>query len=159
MHGRRQFVVWIVPLSGVTNATLVGCYKCQPRLPQIEFTTRAKKFSSLSMLRIESGEEGEDDARSACPSDIRGYTHNTMAVTTWRNTVRWSQPLEKRPKFGLRSATRPHEAGITSNRGSAIPRWIRSQVLYSPPVNSREPGIPEISLCGPTVSLVTGSKS
>ena len=27
-------------------------------------------------------EEGEDDARSACPSDTLGYTHNTMAVTT-----------------------------------------------------------------------------
>ena len=33
MHGRRQFVVWIVPLSGVTNATLVVCYICQTRLP------------------------------------------------------------------------------------------------------------------------------
>ena len=28
------------------------------------------------------GEEGEDDARSACPSDTLGYTHNTMAFTT-----------------------------------------------------------------------------
>ena len=33
MHGRRQFVVWTVPLSGVTNATLVACYICQARLP------------------------------------------------------------------------------------------------------------------------------
>jgi len=33
MHGRRQFVVWIVPLSGLTNATLVVCYKCHTRPP------------------------------------------------------------------------------------------------------------------------------
>ena len=71
---------------------------------------------------VEIWEEGEDDARSACPSDILGYTHNIMAGTTRRNRVTWSKPLEKQPKFGLRSATRPHEAGIASNRGSAIPR-------------------------------------
>ena len=35
LHGRRQFVVWIVPLSGVTNATLIACYTCQARLPPI----------------------------------------------------------------------------------------------------------------------------
>ena len=68
------------------------------------------------------GEEGEDDARSACPSDILGYTHNTMAATTGRDGVILSQSLEKRPQFGLRAETRPHEVGIASNRGSAIPR-------------------------------------
>ena len=31
------------------------------------------------------GEEGEDDARSACPSDTLGYTHNTIATTTGRD--------------------------------------------------------------------------
>ena len=33
LHGRRQFVVWIVPLSGVTNETLIVCYMCHARLP------------------------------------------------------------------------------------------------------------------------------
>ena len=37
MHGRRQFVVWIVPLSGLTNATLVVCYKCHTRPPSTTF--------------------------------------------------------------------------------------------------------------------------
>jgi len=40
-----------------------------------------------------SWEEGEDDARSACPSDILGYTHNTMAITTGRDAVTPSQSL------------------------------------------------------------------
>src|SRR3989344_1866164 len=48
------------------------------------------------------------------------------------------------PQFGLRSATRPHEAGIASNRRSAILAVIRSRVLYSLPVKSREPGVPEV---------------
>ena len=35
----------------------------------------------IILLKTGEGEEGEDDARSACPSDTLGYTHNTMAVT------------------------------------------------------------------------------
>ena len=67
-------------------------------------------------------EEGEDDAKSACPSDIPGYTHDTMADTMGRNAERRSQSHQSRSKFGLRSATRPHEVGIASNRRSAILR-------------------------------------
>jgi hypothetical protein len=44
-------------------------------------------------LRAESWEEGEDDARSACPSDTLGYTHNTMANTTGRDGETPSQSL------------------------------------------------------------------
>ena len=33
-------------------------------------------------MKFEVGEEGEDDARSACPFDTLGYTHNTMVTTT-----------------------------------------------------------------------------
>ena len=39
-------------------------------------------------LLIEAGEEGEDDARSACPSDTLGYTRDTIAHTTGRNAVK-----------------------------------------------------------------------
>ena len=33
-----------------------------------------------------------------------------------------ANPIQSRPQFGLGSAIRPHEAGIASNRGSAMPR-------------------------------------
>ena len=69
-----------------------------------------------------SWEEGEDDARSACPFDILGYTHNTMAATTGRDGETLSQSLEKPPQFRLGAETRPHEVGFASNRVSAIPR-------------------------------------
>ena len=68
------------------------------------------------------GEEGEDDTKSAWPSDALGHTHDTMAGTMGREAERRSKSHQSRPQFGLRSATRPHEAGIASNRGSAIPR-------------------------------------
>ena len=68
------------------------------------------------------GGGSEDDARSACPFDVLGYTHNTMVTTTGRDAARPSQSLEKWPQFGSGAETRPREVGIASNRGSAIPR-------------------------------------
>ena len=52
------------------------------------------------------------------PYDL-GYTRATMAGTTGSEGAIWSQSLESRSQFGLQAATRLHEAGIASNRGSA----------------------------------------
>ena len=51
--------------------------------------------------------------------------------------------LQTVSQFGLLSATRQHEAGITSNRGSACRGEYSSRVLYTPPVKSWELGLPE----------------
>lgn len=51
-----------------------------------------------------------------------GDTRATMAGTTGREAARRSQSHQNRSQFGLRSATRPHEAGIASNRASATAR-------------------------------------
>ena len=45
-----------------------------------------------------------------------GYTRTTMDVQRQRKLKRIT---ERQSQFGLRSATRPHEVGIASNRGSA----------------------------------------
>jgi hypothetical protein len=42
--------------------------------------------------------------------------------TERRNTARWSKSFKSRRQFGLKSATRLHEAGFASNRRSAILR-------------------------------------
>ncbi len=52
------------------------------------------------------------------PYDL-GYTRTTMAGTTGCETARWSQSQQSRSQFGLQAATRLHEVGIASNRGSA----------------------------------------
>ena len=40
------------------------------------------QHKSALRMKFEAREEGEDDARSACPFDTLGYTHNTMTATT-----------------------------------------------------------------------------
>ena len=51
-----------------------------------------------------------------------GHTHDTMAGTKGRKAVRRSKSHQSQSQFGLRAATRPHEAGIASNRISAMVR-------------------------------------
>ncbi len=48
---------------------------------------------------------------------VQGYTRATM-VGTNRQTREGELIGKSRPQFGLESATRLHEAGIASNRGS-----------------------------------------
>jgi hypothetical protein len=50
---------------------------------------------------------------------VQGYTRATMDGTKGRQPARGSQSRKNRPQFGLQSATRLHEGGIASNRGSA----------------------------------------
>jgi hypothetical protein len=49
---------------------------------------------------------------------VQGYTRATMGVQRVANPRGGANP-KKQSQFGLESATRLHEAGIASNRGSA----------------------------------------
>src|SRR5262249_55064219 len=65
--------------------------------------------------------EGGGDVKSSwpfCPGLHTCYNGAGRAKPARERT-----PIRKNhPPFGLRAATRPHEAGIASNRGSALPR-------------------------------------
>ena len=52
------------------------------------------------------------------PYDL-GYTRTTMAMEQREATQRWGAEPKKLSQFGLQAATRLHEVGIASNRGSA----------------------------------------
>ncbi len=52
------------------------------------------------------------------PYDL-GYTRATMGGTKSSEAARRSESLKAISQFGLQAATRLHEAGIASNRGSA----------------------------------------
>ncbi len=66
-------------------------------------------------------EEGGDDVKSSwplCPGLHARYNGKYKGLLN-----RKVEPIPKSlSQFGLGSATRPHEAGIASNRGSATPR-------------------------------------
>jgi hypothetical protein len=48
-----------------------------------------------------------------------GYSRHTMASTTRSETARWSKSHQNWSQFGLEAATRLHEVGFASKRGSA----------------------------------------
>src|SRR5580704_5962841 len=50
---------------------------------------------------------------------VPGYSHATMAGTTGSEAARRSQSQQSRSQFRLQAATRLHEGGVASNRGSA----------------------------------------
>ena len=127
VHGCRQLVSWDVRLSPVTSATLIAsCLK--------------KETSETASYKLE---EGEDDVKSACPLNPGLHT----CYNGWdkkKLTRESTQTLKTQSQFGLEAATRLHEAGIASNRRSAILRWIRSRALYTPPVTSWESATLEV---------------
>ena len=51
-----------------------------------------------------------------------GYTHATMGRTPGCEAARRSQSHQSDPQFGLQAETRLHEAGVASNRRSALLR-------------------------------------
>src|SRR5207245_9227729 len=66
-------------------------------------------------------EGGGDDVKSSRP--VRPGRDTCYNAWYSASPTREGEPIAKsRGKFGLQSATRLHEAGIASNRGSATPR-------------------------------------
>jgi len=66
-------------------------------------------------------EEGGDDARSVWPLCPGLYTWYNGCYSGLRSSN--AEPIpKKQPQFGSRSETRPREAGIASNRESAMSR-------------------------------------
>src|SRR5437660_8102880 len=77
-------------------------------------------------------EEGGDDVKSSCPLCPGLQTCYNGRYKGLRSCEGERIP-ESRSQFGSGSATRPREAGVASNRGSATPRRIRARALYTPP--------------------------
>ncbi len=69
----------------------------------------------------DNSEEGGDDVKSSCPL-CPGLHACYNGRYNGLQTCKGERIPESRPQFGLESATRLHEAGVASNRGSAKPR-------------------------------------
>ena len=73
---------------------------------------------SLQTAPIVSGRKEGKTSSQHGPYTL-GYTHPTMAKNNGQQAGNGKQIPEISPQFRLGSATRPHEVGIGSNRGSA----------------------------------------
>ena len=106
---------------------------------------------------VSNREEGEEDVKSACP--LRPGLHTSYNGKD--NGSRWGnleQILQTFPQFRLQAATRLHEAGIGSNRGSAD----RGEYVLAPcthcPSSQRSWQRPKCPL-GPKARSATRTKS
>ena len=73
---------------------------------------------SLGTAPIQSGRKARKTSSQHVPYTL-GYTHPTMAKNNGPQASNSKLISEISPQFRLRSATRPHEVGISSNRESA----------------------------------------
>src|SRR5205823_12447262 len=87
-------------------------------------------------------EEGGDDVKSSCP--LCPGLH-TCYIGRYRGSrYREVERIPKRrSRPGLEAETRLHEAGVASNRRSAMLRCSRTRLLYTPPVTPRTSVTPE----------------
>ena len=67
---------------------------------------------------MENTEEGGDDVKSSCPLCLGLHTCYN-GCNRVKQTREGEQSTKKQSQFGLQAATRLHEVGIASNRGSA----------------------------------------
>ena len=78
----------------------------------------ADKAGDSGRTAVDNTEEGGDDVKSSCPLCLglhtcyNGYYKGKREGNLERNS-------KKRSQFGVWAATRPHEVGVASNRGSA----------------------------------------
>ena len=110
----------------------------------------------------DNSEEGGDDVKSSCPLCLGLHTCYN-GCNKGKRQRKLKRISEKQSQFGLWAATRPHEVGVASNRGSEC-RGEYVPGPYTPPVTPWELGVPEVSILTargelPKARSMTGVKS
>jgi len=120
MQGSGGESLWVRPTctdaAWLSSARVVRCWVKSRN----ERNPRAQLYVSGQTAAV-NAEEGGDDVKSAWllrPGRHTRYNGRDRALPT-----RKGEPIaQTRSQFRLGAATRPHEGGVASNRGSAIPR-------------------------------------
>ncbi|KAG9438552.1 hypothetical protein H6P81_021503 [Aristolochia fimbriata] len=107
-------------LSGmIGRKASVGGFSSPPSNPRAQPWTGGGNYQAGTAG--DKPEEGEDDVKSSCPLCPGRHTCYNGRDKGSRSREGELTP-KTRPQFGLQAATRLHEAGIASNRRSAIRR-------------------------------------
>ena len=102
----------------MSSARVVRCWvkSRNERNPYFQLLTGSAEDSEETAG--DNSEEGGDDVKSSCPlcSGLHTCYNGDYKEKRYRKVERISK---KSSQFGLWAATRPHEVGVASNRGSA----------------------------------------
>ncbi len=131
VHGCRQLVSWDVRLSPATSATLILSY--------YHLVEHSKETARVIGRKV--GTKSNHHA-----SYEWGYTRATMDGTKRSEVVTWSKPQKTVLSSDWSLQLDFMKSESLSNRRSATLRWIRSRVLYTPPVKPWELVMPEVGL-------------
>ena len=132
MRKRQGVVSWKLetkvsnpePATGaawLSSARVVRCWVKSPNERNPCFQLPAGHAGDSGKTAGVKPEEGGDDVKSSwplCPGLHTCYNADDKP----KQDRKVEQIGEKSAQFRLRAATRPHEVGIASNRGSAMPR-------------------------------------
>ncbi len=131
VHGCRQLVSWDVRLSPATSATLILSY--------YHLVEHSKETARVIGRKV--GTKSNHHA-----SYEWGYTRATMDGTKRSEVVTWSKPQKTvlSSDWSLQLDFMKSESLVIVE--SATLRWIRSRVLYTPPVKPWELVMPEVGL-------------
>ena len=115
---RRLAIDRYIGAAWLSSARVVRCWvkSRNERNPYCQLLTRYGEHSGETAP--DNGEEGGDDVKSSWP--LCPGLHTCYNGRYKPSQTREGELIGKsRPQFGLESATRLHEVGIASNRGSA----------------------------------------
>ena len=101
----------------LSSARVVRCWVKSRNERNPYYQLPASKVGDSGETAGDNSEEGGDDVKSSCPLRLGLHTcyNGCNKGKRHRKMKRISQ---KQSQFGLWAATRPHEVGVASNRGS-----------------------------------------
>ena len=112
LRGRETGGAWL------SSARVVRCWvkSRNERNPYVQLLT--SNVEDSGQTAGDNSEEGGDDVKSSCPLCLGLHTCYNGRYKEQRSR-KAERISKKRSQFRLWAATRPHEVGVASNRGSA----------------------------------------
>ena len=102
----------------LSSARVVRCWVKSRNERNPYFQLLTGKAEDSEETAGDNSEEGGDDVKSSCP--LRPGLHTCYNGDYKEKRSRKAERISKKSsQFGLWAATRPHEVGVASNRGSA----------------------------------------
>ena len=131
----------------LSSARVVRCWVKSPQRAQPPvLSCHQVMLGTLRRTACDKQEEGGDDVKSSWALTSWGCKRATMAGTKGCDN-REVEPIPKnQSQFGLESATRLHEGGIASNRGSACRGEYVPGSCTHPPVKLGKTETPEVAI-------------